>query len=74
MIELADGVFIAPEHVTMIQSISKEQCIVFFVGEGALEGHVIDYPAEEVVEVVNDYVYGDEEEPEEEDESAASDE
>lgn len=70
MIELADGVFIAPKHVTMIQSISKEQCVVFFVGEGALEGHVIDYPAEEVVEVVNDYVYG-EEEPEEEDESAS---
>lgn len=54
----------------MIQSISKEQCVVFFVGEGALEGHVIDYPAEEVVEVVNDYVHGNEEEPEEEDESA----
>lgn len=69
MIEITDGTWVSPENITLIKTIDKDTCLVFFLGQSALDGHVIDYPAEEVVELVNDYIYG-EEEPEEEDESA----
>ncbi len=64
MIELADGVWIAPEHVTMVKKINEGSCLLYFVGEGALDGHVLPYEASDVVEVVDEALYGDDEEEE----------
>jgi hypothetical protein len=65
MIELAEGIFIAPEHVTMIKSTGENECLLYFVGEDALGGHVLPYSASEVSEVVNDALYGEEDEVDE---------
>ena len=55
MIELADGVFIAPEHVTMVKKTDENECLIFFIGQSALEGHLLPYAASEVAEVIEDY-------------------
>ena len=67
MIELSDGIYIAPEHVTVIKHIDDEQCLLFTVGQSALEGHVLPYSAADVAEAVNDYLDGDEGDAEDED-------
>lgn len=61
MIELGDGIFIAPDHVTMIKSTGENECLLYFVGEDALGGHLLEYAASEVSEVINDALYGEEE-------------
>jgi hypothetical protein len=71
MIELADGIFIAPEHVTMIRETDKDKCLIYFVGQSALEGHLVEYSASQVAEVVEEALAGEdfeEDEPEEEEE------
>jgi coenzyme F420-reducing hydrogenase gamma subunit len=55
VIELAEGVWIAPEHVAMIKKIDENQCLLFTVGQSALEGHVMPYAGREVAEAINDY-------------------
>lgn len=69
MIELPNGDWIAPEHCTFIKKASDNECVVFTVGQSALEGHVQPYAAEEVAEVINDALegieYEDEDEPDE---------
>jgi hypothetical protein len=54
MIELWDGIYIAPEHVTLIKPSGENQCVVWTVGQSALDGHVLDYPSEQIAQVVND--------------------
>ena len=54
MIELSDGIFIAPEHVSLIKKIDEKSCLLFTVGQSALDGHLLPYDAAEVAEVVND--------------------
>lgn len=67
MIELLDGIFIAPEHVAMVKKVDKNKCSLFFVGSSAVDGgHLIDYPAEQVAEVITDYLDGEETEEDEE--------
>lgn len=53
MIEIPDGIWIAPEHVTMIKPIEDDECLLFFVGQSALEGHVIHLPANDMKVIVN---------------------
>lgn len=67
MIELGDGIWIAPEHVTLVKEIDDEQCSLFFVGQSALEGHVIPFPAEDVAGLVNQCLGIETDEPEEDD-------
>lgn len=64
MIELAEGIWVAPEHITLIKEAGKDQCLLFFVGQSALEGHLLPYAASEVAEAVEDYFF---DEPVEED-------
>ena len=55
MIELAEGIFINPEHVSMVKHIDENQCQLFFVGQSALEGFVLPYAASQVAEALDDY-------------------
>ena len=55
MIELAEGLYVAPEHVAMIKSVDEDSCLLFTVGQSALEGHLLPYSASEVAEAVDDY-------------------
>jgi hypothetical protein len=54
MIELADGLWVAPEHVSVIKSAGDNSCVLWTVGQSALDGHVLLYAAGEVAEAIND--------------------
>lgn len=71
MIELLDGFWVVPENVTVIKRIDKERCALWVVGQSAMDGFVLNYSAEEVVEALLDAQYGDEddEDTEEEDDT-----
>ena len=70
MIELAEGVWIAPEHVTMVKEAGEDKCLIYFVGQSALEGFSLPYAASEVVQVIEESFCDDgddvEDEPDEE--------
>ena len=66
MIEIAEGLWIAPEHVTMVKDAGDDKCLIYFVGQSALDGHVLPYAASEVAEVVNEALENVEYEDEEE--------
>jgi len=69
VIELADGIWIDAFSVTMVKRISKDKCILWTKGQPGSDGHVLDFPAESVVEVIEDTINGwDEENSEEESE------
>ena len=54
MIELVEGFFVDPHAVTVIKAISKSKCALWVTGQSALDGFVLDYPADEVAEAVTD--------------------
>lgn len=57
MIELVDGFWVAPANVTVVKRIDEERCALWVVGQSAMDGFVLDYPAEEVVEALQDAIY-----------------
>jgi hypothetical protein len=66
MIQLIEGMWFNPYEVVAVKAIGKDKCILWTTGQPATEGHVLDYSAEQVAEVINDYL--GEEDVEEEDE------
>lgn len=54
MIELVEGFWVDPWEVKIVKSISEKKCTLYVTGEGYMDGHVLDYPAEEVVQAVED--------------------
>ena len=54
MIELAEGLWIAPENVGMVKKVDESSCLLFLVGQSALEGHLLPYSAEDVTQAIND--------------------
>lgn len=70
MIELVEGFWVNPDKVTVIKAISDESCALWVKGQGAMDGFVLEYAAEEVVELLHDALYGEDEEVEEEEEDA----
>jgi hypothetical protein len=62
MIELAEGLWVAPEHVALIKKVDENKCLLFLVGQSALEGHLLLYDAAEVAQAINDELEGYEEE------------
>lgn len=75
MIELVDGFWVVPENVTVIKKIDEDKCALWVVGQSAMDGFVLDYPAEEVVEALLEAKYGggDQEEDETEEEEEHDD-
>lgn len=57
-----------PEHVGMVREAGKDKCVLFLVGQSALEGHLMPYPVEEVAQAINDYWDEEVDEPEDDDE------
>ncbi len=72
MIEIVEGLWVAPEHVALIKATDDDKCVLWTVGQSALDGHILEHPAEEVAEVINEALeeeYGEELEDEEEDQN-----
>ena len=61
MIELVEGFWCDPFEVRVVKSINDKSCLLYMSGMGAMDGFVIDYPAEEVVQAVIDAREGTEE-------------
>lgn len=54
MIELVDGFWVDPFSVTVVKAINDNSCAIWTTGQSALEGHVLDYPAGDVVQAIED--------------------
>ena len=54
MIEILKDDFFAPEHIARIKKIDDESCNVWLAGQSAMEPHVVDCPAREFANVVNE--------------------
>ncbi len=54
MIELVEGFWCDPWEVTVVKAINKKSCALWVSGQSAMDGFVLDYPAEEVVEAIDD--------------------
>ncbi len=54
MIELVEGFWVDPFAVTIVRAIDDKSCNLYVTGEGAMSGHTLPYPAEEVVQAVLD--------------------
>ena len=50
MIELVEGFWVDPWEVKIVKKIDDKSCTLYVTGEGAMDGHVLEYPAEEVVD------------------------
>lgn len=66
LIEIVDGLWVDPEDVKVIKAVDDGQCAFWVTGQSAMDGFVIPYPAEELVEAIHDAIYGDEEDDSEE--------
>lgn len=49
-----DDIYFAPQHVTLVRGKGKNKCVLFFVGQSALEGHVVNYPAKKIEEAIRE--------------------
>lgn len=67
-VELVEGFWVAPESVTVVKKIDDDRCSLWVRGQSAMDGFVLDYPAEEVVEALHDAEYGDDDQEDEEEE------
>jgi hypothetical protein len=54
MIELVEGFWVDPWEVKIVKRINEKSCTLWVTGEGYVDGHVLEYPAEEVVQAVED--------------------
>ena len=54
MIELIEGFWCDVWEVRAVKKISEDKCLLFLSGMGAMDGFVIDYKAEEVVQAILD--------------------
>ena len=70
MIELIEGFWVDPWEVKIVKKIDEKSCVLYVTGEGAMDGHVLNYPADQVVQVIEDEreKSDEEEEDDEEDE------
>jgi hypothetical protein len=70
LIQILDDLWLDIWSVTAIKKIDDKSCSLWVTGQAATEGMVLDYPAEEVAEAINDEREKSDQEPEEEDENA----
>ena len=54
----------------MVKDAGDDKCLIYFVGQSALDGHLLPFPASEVAEVIEESFIddGDEEDQEHEEE------
>ena len=54
MIELIEGFWVDVWEVRAVKKIDEGKCSIFLSGMGAMDGFVVDYSAEEVVQAIID--------------------
>ena len=71
LIQILDELWLDIWAVTAIKKIDDKSCSLWVTGQGAMDGMVLDYPAEEVATAINDEREKADQEPDEEDETEA---
>jgi len=68
VIELVEGMWFNPDKIVAVKAIGKDKCVLWTAGQPSTEGHVLDFPADEVVQAIEESFTddGDEEDVEEE--------
>jgi hypothetical protein len=56
VIELIEGQWFNPYEIVSVKSISKDKCVLWTTGQPSTEGHVLEFPAEEVVQAIEDAI------------------
>ena len=69
LIQILDELWLDIWAVTAIKKIDEKSCSLWVTGQGAMDGMVLDYPAEEVAQAINDEREKGDAEPDEEDEN-----
>ena len=54
LIELVEGIWIDPWEIKVVKSISDSKSAFWVTGQSAMDGFVLDYPADEVVQAIED--------------------
>ena len=54
LVHIVEGVWIDPWDVKVVKKISETSCAFWVTGQSAMDGFVLDYPAEEVVQAIED--------------------
>ena len=74
LIQSLDDLWLDIWAVTAIKKIDEKSCALWLTGQSGEEGLVLDYPAEEVAQAINDEREKDGEEPEEDQEDQEDEE
>jgi hypothetical protein len=67
MIEIEDGFFVDPFAVTVVKAAGKKKCVLYVIGQSALDGFVLERNALEAAQEILDARAGVEEENDDED-------
>ena len=74
LIDISSDLAVAANHVAAVKRIDEGSCVVYLVGQSALEGFVVERPWDEIIADVNDEleraVEEAEGEPEEDDDAS----
>ena len=54
LIQILDNFWLDVWSVTCIKKIDDKSCSLWVTGQGAMDGLVLDYPADEVAQAIND--------------------
>ena len=54
LVHIVEGVWVDPWDVKVIKKISDNSCAFWVTGQSAMDGFVLDYPAEDVVQAIED--------------------
>jgi len=67
MIQLVPGFWVNPELVAIVKETGEDECALFISGQSATDGGFhLPYKAEQVAEVIDDALFGEEETDEDE--------
>lgn len=54
MIEIVDGFWIDVWKARAIRKVDDDTCLLYMAGQGAMDGHLLEFPADEVADLIND--------------------
>ena len=54
LIDISPDLAVAAQHVAAVKRIDEGSCVVYLVGQSALEGFLVDAPWDQVISDLND--------------------
>lgn len=61
LIEVTEGLYILPHHVSAVRMVDEDSCTVWLGGQSAVtDGFLVNRPAEEIADEINDALEAEE--------------